>query len=283
MNVHVRIAAVAATVLLTLPVYARRTAASAQTFGEEPSRELTVSAFRDAEIAGFLNALDAKLSAPSGRTERSEDASGVFAEFTRRLQAGRLSAAQESQVLAHLTAISRVMPEQSAAIDGARHLISALTVGKIAPEIDGHDLDGAPMRLSRYRGKVVALLFSGEWCGICRAEYPYERFLLDLYKEWPLAVLTVNSDADAATAKRAYTARGLSLPSWFDGDGHGGPRGPIASAWHVSGWPTSYLIDGAGVIRFINVRQEDLLKGVRQLLLEQAHSAAAAARRGHSQ
>jgi peroxiredoxin len=273
MNVHLRMAAVAATVLFTLPMYTRRTVASTQTFGDEPSRDLVVSAFRDAEVGGFLNALDAKVAAPAGRTERGDDLSGVMAEFSRRLQSGRLSAAQEAQVLDHLAAVARARPDQLTAIEGARHVVRTLTVGKAAPEVSGRDLDGAAMTLSQYRGKVVALVFSGDWCGICRAEYPYEHFLLDLYKDWPFAFLTVNSDADAATAKRAYAAKGLSLSSWFDGDGHGGPRGPIASAWNVTGWPTSYLIDGAGVIRFVNLRHEDLLKGVRQLLLEQAETA----------
>ena len=37
------------------------------------------------------------------------------------------------------------------------------SVGVPAPEIDGTDLDGAPMRLSDYRGKVVVLSFWGDW------------------------------------------------------------------------------------------------------------------------
>ena len=41
---------------------------------------------------------------------------------------------------------------------------------------------------------------------------------------------------------------------------------PIASAWNVVGWPASYVIDGDGVIRFVDLRDEDLLKAVRQLV-----------------
>ena len=37
-----------------------------------------------------------------------------------------------------------------------------LTLGKPAPEIEGEDLDGQPLRLSDYRGKVVVLVF---WSG----------------------------------------------------------------------------------------------------------------------
>lgn len=39
----------------------------------------------------------------------------------------------------------------------------SLAVGSVGPEIAGFDLDGAPFRLSDYRGKVVVLDFWGDW------------------------------------------------------------------------------------------------------------------------
>jgi hypothetical protein len=38
-----------------------------------------------------------------------------------------------------------------------------LAIGKPAPEIEGEDIDGRPLRLSDYRGKVVVLDFWGHW------------------------------------------------------------------------------------------------------------------------
>ena len=38
---------------------------------------------------------------------------------------------------------------------------STFRIGQPAPEIDGVDLDGRPMKLSDYRGKVVAIYFCG--------------------------------------------------------------------------------------------------------------------------
>jgi AhpC/TSA family len=38
-----------------------------------------------------------------------------------------------------------------------------LTIGKVAPEIEGEDIDGAKFKLSDYRGKVVVLDFWGNW------------------------------------------------------------------------------------------------------------------------
>jgi hypothetical protein len=39
----------------------------------------------------------------------------------------------------------------------------ALAIGKVAPDIEGEDLDGAKIKLSDYRGKVVVLDFWGNW------------------------------------------------------------------------------------------------------------------------
>jgi hypothetical protein len=38
-----------------------------------------------------------------------------------------------------------------------------LAIGKVAPEIEGEDIDGNPFKLSDYRGKVVVLDFWGHW------------------------------------------------------------------------------------------------------------------------
>jgi hypothetical protein len=38
-----------------------------------------------------------------------------------------------------------------------------LGIGKVAPEIEGKDVDGKAFKLSDYRGKVVALDFWGDW------------------------------------------------------------------------------------------------------------------------
>lgn len=148
-------------------------------------------------------------------------------------------------------------------------IAAGLTLGTSAPDIVGTDLDGRALRLSDYRGKVVVVTFSGEWCGICRSEYPYHRFLLELYRDWPFALLSVESGNDREAAKRAKIDRGLLYPSWWDGAPRRDTPGTIAASWGVSGWPTTYVLDGKGAVRAIDPRKEDLLKVVRQLLTGQ--------------
>ena len=43
------------------------------------------------------------------------------------------------------------------------HDAKDLEIGKVAPEIKGETVDGKPMKLSDYRGKVVVLDFFGDW------------------------------------------------------------------------------------------------------------------------
>jgi peroxiredoxin len=230
-------------------------------FDARPSLELVAEAFSDADILRLTDTLDALLrreSATSGLT---------LWNFARQLQAGRLTAAQEDNVLAHLDGVVRAYPSQAESVDRARSMIRKLTIGKVAPDIAGVDLDGAPLRLSDHRGKVVVLIFGAEWCAICRTMYPYERLMLELYSNWPLEVLGVQTGSNPQALLEQRSRERLNYRTWWDAPSGTDP-GAIAAAWNAAGVPTVYLLDQDGVIRFVDLRYEDLLKGVRQLLDE---------------
>lgn len=38
-----------------------------------------------------------------------------------------------------------------------------LGIGKTAPDVSGEDINGKPMKLTDFRGKVVVLDFWGDW------------------------------------------------------------------------------------------------------------------------
>ena len=119
-----------------------------------------------------------------------------------------------------------------------------LSLGSLAPEIVGTDLEGARIKLSDYRGKVVMLVFWANWCPYCRRLLPYERQLVSKMEDRPFALLGVNVDkrADAAAIQRKKMT---SWPSWQDG-----PSGPISSKWHIKGYPTVFVLDRKGTIRW---------------------------------
>jgi peroxiredoxin len=174
----------------------------------------------------------------------------------------------------HLARVGRTSPQHAALVERTVFVVRSLMVGKTAPEIAGIDLDGVPFKLSDHRGRVVVLTFAAEWCGICRTQYPYERLLLELYERWPFTILAVETGSSRERAKAARASQGLRYRAWWDEPADAG-RGPIADAWRVSGFPSGYVIDSRGVIRFVDLRHEDSLKGVRQVLTEEADSSVA--------
>jgi len=238
-------------------------------FGSRPARELVLPQFTDADVTQLVEALDVVLPPSLPPDEWSEAAKVSLWDFVRRLQDGRLTTDQENRVLGHLRALEQARPESAGVVSEARRAVSLFTVGKQAPEIVGTNLDGEPMKLSDYRGKVVVLKFGGAWCAICRAEYPYERFLLELYAGWPFAILGIDSSETREGARQSRLEHELLYPAWWDGGAGAHSRGPIAKDWNVQGWPTTYLLDADGRIRFVDLRNEDLLKAVRQLVAEE--------------
>ncbi|MCO6456657.1 MAG: redoxin domain-containing protein [Pirellulaceae bacterium] len=140
-----------------------------------------------------------------------------------------------------------------------------LAIGQTAPEIAGQDMDGQPLQLSDQRGKIVMLTFWGNWCGPCRAMFPHEREIAERLKDEPFVMLGVNSDRDRDLARQVMVDENLTWRSWWDG---GSTRGPIARAWNVERWPTIYLFDAQGVIRYKDVRGEELDAALDTLLAE---------------
>ena len=77
--------------------------------------------------------------------------------------------------------------------------------------------------------------------------YPHERSLVATYENQPFTIVGVNSDPSLEFLQGVMKEKNLTWPSFFDG---GGTGGPIATKWGVNGWPTIFIIDHEGVIRY---------------------------------
>ncbi len=146
--------------------------------------------------------------------------------------------------------------------------IRLLAVGKTAPEIKGEDIDGKPMRLSEFRGKVVVVVFWATWCGPCMQCIPAEKELVRRLQGRPFVLLGVNGDPDRAKLRERLTKDPLPWRSWWDGLPDGAKGSRIAEAWNVTGWPTVYVLGPHGVIRYRNLFGQDLDQAVEKLLKE---------------
>ncbi len=143
--------------------------------------------------------------------------------------------------------------------------VAGVAVGQVAPDIEGEDADSVRFRLSDYRGKVVALVFWATWCAPCRAMLPHERALAERLRDQPFALLSVNADDDRDRLRHFLATHGVTWRQWCDG----GADGPIAQRYQVQSWPTVYVLDGRGVVRYRDVRGPELEHAVETLLREQ--------------
>ena len=96
--------------------------------------------------------------------------------------------------------------------------------------------------------------------------YPHERSLVKRLEGKPFAIIGVNSDADRTALKDVLKKENITWRSFWD---EGSTDGPIARRWNVHGWPTLYLIDAKGVIRYRDLREEKALdKAIDDLVAE---------------
>jgi hypothetical protein len=94
--------------------------------------------------------------------------------------------------------------------------------------------------------------------------YSNERSLVARFQNKPFALLGVDTDDTREQLKSAIEQNGLTWRSWWDGT----PGGPITRAWKVSSFPTIYLIDAHGVIRYQNPPHRQLGEIIQNLVRE---------------
>jgi hypothetical protein len=91
---------------------------------------------------------------------------------------------------------------------------------------------------------------------------PHERSLVKRLEKKPFAFFGINVDDKRDTVKDVVKKEKISWRSWWD------KGGGICKKYKVEGFPTIYVLDHKGVIRFKDVRKEALDKAVDYLLKE---------------
>jgi peroxiredoxin len=207
-------------------------------------------------LAGYALALSLARQADAAREAGSAEAAGLFQEAEKQLGKVIQDYADVPTGQTNLGDVAR------AKLSALRHL----SVGRPAQDIEGQTLDGKPMKLSDFRGKVVVLAFWADWCGYCRQMYAQQHSLVERLKDRPFAVVGVNCDDDKERAKHVMDRARFNWRNWWDGDKSAGER--ITKAWQVDGFPTIYVLDAKGIIRYKDKRGEELEEAVDKLLAE---------------
>ena len=94
--------------------------------------------------------------------------------------------------------------------------------------------------------------------------YPHERSLVRTLADKPFAIVGINSDKSSTTAKDVCVPKNLSWRSFTNVQ----DDQKISDNWKVAGWPTTYLIDKDGIIRFKNLRGDALDRAIEVLMAE---------------
>jgi len=138
-----------------------------------------------------------------------------------------------------------------ALITGMRFELENLYEGRTVPEVEGVDLDGKPMKLSEYRGKTVLLVGWADWCPDCLQAIPGEKAVMQKFAGKPVAFVGINGDDKREVGKKSSSKHGLPGKSfWGRWSGTDGKQTLAVDQWNIRFWPSYYVIDPKGVIRF---------------------------------
>ena len=128
--------------------------------------------------------------------------------------------------------------------------------GKLVPDFSTTDLDGNPISLQQYRGKVVLLDFWGVWCGPCIAEMPNLKRVYNTYKDQGFDIIGVSLDDEESELRNYIKENDIQWRQIFSGERW--VDDPLAQQYEIRGVPAPWLIDRDGKLISHQARGEDL-------------------------
>jgi cytochrome c biogenesis protein CcmG, thiol:disulfide interchange protein DsbE len=120
-------------------------------------------------------------------------------------------------------------------------------VGAPVPQLKVESLTGKRIDVASYRGRVLLLDVWASWCGPCKQELPMLDAMARRLKAQGIDILAVSVDQERANVDKFLKGRG----HWALTIAHD-PAGTIAERLQPDKMPTSYVIDRAGIVRYVN-------------------------------
>lgn len=125
-------------------------------------------------------------------------------------------------------------------------------IGQVLPDFPPTvDLEGKPISLADYRGKVLLLDFWAVWCGPCIGEMPNVKEVYEKYHDRGFDVIGISLDTDEAVLREFIKENQLPWRQIFDGEEW---SGPLAEKYGVRSIPAPFLLDREGKVISVNAR-----------------------------
>lgn len=136
-----------------------------------------------------------------------------------------------------------------------------------APSLNLVDMKGVKHDLTDSEGKVVLLNFWTSWCPPCIEEMPSLSRLNKEMEELDFVILAVNVQENERRVRNIASRLKLPFPVLLD------PRREAGNAWEVRVFPSSFLVDAKGRLRYraigpVEWDSEDVTSIVHRLLKE---------------
>ena len=130
--------------------------------------------------------------------------------------------------------------------------------GEVLPDfLSAVDLEGKPISLANYRGKIVLLDFWATWCVPCVAAIPDIKAIYEKYHNKGFEILGISHDLDEAALRGFIEKNPLPWRQIFDGKRL---AGPLAQRYSIRSLPRMFLLDREGKVISVKVRKNTLEK-----------------------
>ncbi|MBN2070829.1 MAG: redoxin domain-containing protein [Candidatus Krumholzibacteriota bacterium] len=144
-------------------------------------------------------------------------------------------------------------------------ILRKLKIGNKAIDFSVTAADGKKLDLQQYRGKVVLIDFWASWCAPCRAEMPTVKKVYSENKGKGFDIIGISMDDSREKFDSYVKEQQIEWRQVFDGKGW---QAELGLKYAVGSIPSTFLVDRAGVIRYKNLRGNELGEAVAELLAE---------------
>ncbi|MHC4266030.1 MAG: TlpA family protein disulfide reductase [Planctomycetota bacterium] len=137
-----------------------------------------------------------------------------------------------------------------------------IIVGQLFPHLKFKNLNGTATDIEQLQGKVVLIDFWAVWCGPCTKEMPNVIATYNKYHEKGFEIIGISLDRDLNSLKTYLTQNQITWPQYYDGKGW---DNMISTRFGIRAIPATVLIDKDGIVRYTNLRGEQLENAVNTL------------------